>query len=100
VIVVVAVFCCASLPLVGSSVRAEDKPVARAKWEYRVLNTTELVELAKDSVAFKKAMEKGDPLSLAVLGQFALNKLGDDGWELSAFVAIQHEGVWILKRPK
>src|SRR5882672_9356051 len=56
---------------------AEPKPEVAVKWEYRIVTKEQLLDLGnKDLVA-------------------GLNKLGDEGWELTAV-----EPAYIFKRPK
>jgi hypothetical protein len=88
VILVVAAECGAVLLPAGPSPHAADKPDARPKWEYQVLTGRDLENLVKDDDAFKKAKNVSPfkTFQEQVAASLALNKLGDDGWELSAVV--------------
>jgi hypothetical protein len=67
--------------LAGSAVPAaaapEEPPDAVPRWEYRVLTRDQVTELGKKDLAA------------------GLNRLGDDGWELTAI-----DTAYIFKRPK
>jgi hypothetical protein len=70
--------------------QAANRP-GRQKWEYKVLTFSGLLALVKDDEAILKDQDATRRLSLA------LNKLGEDGWELVTF---SQAGTYIFKRPK
>jgi hypothetical protein len=121
-VVTAAVVSGIGLLLAGLSAQAADAPAPRARWEYKILTTVQLVEVAKDDNAFKKAVTEankhpapgGFSAEKVLAPEFALNKLGDDGWELIAVVPeqlsndkadefgslIKRDSVYYLRRPK
>jgi hypothetical protein len=87
--------------------RKEDKqrPPTRMKWEYKVISGDALFDLAKDDKDWRKLQDKLQEGNLnadeyaARLLEFMLNKLGDDGWELTGYSPKERER-WVFKRVK
>jgi hypothetical protein len=85
---------------------------ARPKWEYKVLDEPTLEKLAEDDKAALKQWVMKLPENERVAAmlfwgrlQFALNKLGDQGWELAAVRGSDRHGIrtepmYIFRRPK
>src|SRR5437762_677746 len=81
------VICCAFLmPQTRSSCQAQ-KPAAPAKWEYKVLPLYSMLKIVTEDKEGAKLLAKHrdkirDPETEAVILDFGLNLMGNDGWEL------------------
>jgi hypothetical protein len=88
----------------------------RKKWEYKILNGYALLKLVSEDNEGKKVVAKllkgegadAGPPDDGPIVVFALNKLGDDGWELvtcpqpngRTWIIGAKDGAWVFKRPR